>query len=218
MTLKEFFSLKSNKYFWLNIAAMLLLAVAGAVAAFSWLDSYTRHGKSVEVPDIQGMPLNEAAIILGSSRLKYSVSDSSYIKGMPPGRVLQCIPAAGSRVKEGRTIYLTISSRQTPLVKVPDVIDNSSLREAEARLLAARFKIGPTEFVANAAQDWVIGVKYNGRSLERNEAVPEGATLVIVAGMGERSMSFANDSADAEMDDAGVWNETTELDESSWFK
>ena len=40
------------------------------------------------------------------------------------------------RVKEGRIIYLTINAINIPLQAVPDVADNSSLRQAEARILA----------------------------------------------------------------------------------
>lgn len=213
MTIKEFFSFKSNKFFWLNIIGMIVFVIAAIFITFRWLDSYTQHGHSVEIPDIHGMTLTEAESILKEKKLNYTVSDSSYIKGMPSNRVLQTTPAIGNRVKEGRTVYLTISSGRIPLIKIPDIIDNSSLREAEARLSAAGFKIGETEFVANEAKDWVVGVKFNGAKLKRNDAVPEGATLVIVAGMGESAVTFDNDSTEGDIENAAP-----ALDEDSWFR
>lgn len=213
MTIKEFFSFKSNRFFWLNIIGMIAFVVVALVVTFQWLDSYTRHGHSVEVPDLYGMSLNEAAEVLRARGLEFTVTDSSYIKGMPAYRVLQNTPAAGNKVKERRIIYLTISSNKVPLIKVPDIIDNSSLREAEARLRAAGFKLGETEFVANAARDWVVGVKFNGTELKRNSSIPEGATLVIVAGMGEGATTFESDTLDTNIEDAA-----SELDDDSWFR
>ncbi len=70
-------------------------------------------------------------------------------------------PAAGQKVKEGRIIYLTINAINIPLQAVPDVADNSSLRQAEARILASGFKLNDIEY--GQAKDWVYGVKYQDR-------------------------------------------------------
>mgnify|MGYP002247937926 CR=1 FL=1 len=48
------------------------------------------------------------------------VSDSSYVKTLPAGCILEYNPAAGQKVKEGRTIYLTINTIEVPLHIVPD--------------------------------------------------------------------------------------------------
>ena len=73
--------------------------------------------------------------------------------------------------------------------------------------------MGETEFVADAAQDWVVGVKFNGTELKRNSSIPEGATLVIVAGMGEGATTFENDFTATDIEDAA-----SELDDNSWFR
>ena len=49
-------------------------------------------------------------------------------------------------MKEGRTIYLTVTTSKVPLVKLPDLIDNSSLRQAEAKLKAMGFKLTEPEY------------------------------------------------------------------------
>lgn len=213
MTFKEFFSFKSNKMFWLNIIGMILFVFIAIYATMNWLDSYTMHGKSISVPDLSRMSLSEAKDILNRNKLKLIVTDSSYMKGVPPQTVIQQTPVAGKKVKEGRTIYLTVSSSKVPLQKLPDIIDNSSLREAEARLVAAGFKTGETEYIDNEAKDWVLGLKYNGRELDRNESIPEGSTVIIVAGNGNSEMTAGQDSLlmDSEI------NEINMNDENSWF-
>ena len=88
------------------------------------------------------------------------------------------------RVKEGRTVYLTINTLNIPLQEVPDVADNSSVRQAEARLLAAGFKLTGNDSIPGE-KDWVYAVKYRGDSLAIGAKVPIGATLTLVIGNGE---------------------------------
>ena len=107
------------------------------------------------------------------------VSDSSYVKTLPAGCILEYNPAAGQKVKEGRTIYLTINTIEVPLHIVPDVADNSSLRQAEARILASGFKLAEIQYIPGE-KDWVYGVKYKGRQLSIGEKVPTGAVLTLM--------------------------------------
>ena len=85
-------------------------------------------------------------------------------------------------MKTGRTIYLTINSSETPLKEVPDVANNSSLREAEARLQANGFKLKDIEYVPDEAREWVVGIKYRGRLLGQSEKIPEGSELTLLVG------------------------------------
>ena len=47
MTIKEFFSFKTNKYFWLNLIAMMAVVILLLFGVLKWLDVYTRHGEAV---------------------------------------------------------------------------------------------------------------------------------------------------------------------------
>lgn len=61
MTIKEFFSFKTNKYFWVNILVMIVAVVLIVFGVMKWLDVYTRHGEAVVVPDVKGMTVDEAS-------------------------------------------------------------------------------------------------------------------------------------------------------------
>lgn len=61
MTIKEFFSFKTNKYFWMNILVMIVAVVLIVFGVMKWLDVYTRHGEAVVVPDVKGMTVDEAS-------------------------------------------------------------------------------------------------------------------------------------------------------------
>ena len=110
MTIKEFFSFKTNKYFWVNIVVMIVAVVLIVFGVMKWLDVYTRHGEAVVVPDVKGMTVEEASKMFRNHGLVCVVSDSNYVKNKAAGIVLDVNPGAGQKVKEGRTIYLTINT------------------------------------------------------------------------------------------------------------
>jgi len=193
MTIKEFFSFRTNRFFWLNILAMPVVLILLVFATLRWLDSYTHHGEAVVVPDVKHKPVSEAQKILAEQGLQSVVADSTYVKTLPPGCVLEYNPSMNQKVKLGRTIYLTVNTTNVPLVDLPDVADNSSLREAEARLLAAGFKLMPNDTVPGD-KDWVYGVKFEGRVLGLKEKVPQGAFLTIVVGDGLVSTEVFRDT------------------------
>ena len=161
MTIKEFFSFKTNKYFWVNILVMIVAVVLIVFGVMKWLDVYTRHGEAVVVPDVKGMTVDEASKMFRNHGLVCVVSDSNYVKNMAAGIVLDVNPGIGQKVKEGRTIYLTINTLSIPLRAVPDVADNSSLRQAQAKVLAAGFKLTEIQLM-NGEKDWVYGIKFRG--------------------------------------------------------
>ena len=94
----------------LHILIMLAVAVLAVVILFFWLDHYTRHGDVAEVPDVCGLYYLDADIALSEGGMRSTVIDSMYIDGMEKGIVLDQVPRAGSAVKHGRTIYLTINA------------------------------------------------------------------------------------------------------------
>ena len=214
MTLKDFFSFKASRYFWLNMIGMVIVVIVLLFGVLKWLDVYTRHGEAVVVPDVKGMTVGEAEMMFRNHGLVCVVSDSNYVKNKPAGSVLELSPAAGQKVKEGRTVYLTINTINVPLRPVPDVADNSSARQAEAKILAAGFKLTENEVIAGE-KDWVYGVKYNNRHLRAGDKAPVGATLTLVIGNGEREAELDGDSIDVVEGAAETGTESSADD--SWF-
>ena len=215
MTIREFFSFKTNKFFWLNIAAMIVIVAVMVFGVLKWIDVYTHHGESVLVPDVKGMSVEEATKMFWNHGLVCSVSDTRYVKDKAAGIVLELKPGAGEKVKEGRTVYLTVNTLDVPLRMIPDVADNSSLRQAQAKLLSAGFKLNQVQLV-NGEKDWVYGVKYQGRQLTAGEKIPMGASLTLMVGDGAGSME--KDSTDVAVDtETPVTSESSSTQEDSWF-
>ena len=181
MSLKDFFRKLSGPVIWGNLLAMALVMVAIVAGLWFFLEQYTHHGEKVLVPNIKGMLYEDAAYALERVGLVAVVTDSAYNKNLPAGTILEQLPVSGREVKSGREISLTVNTSRTPTLVVPDIADNCSLREAEAKLKAQGFKLGPTEYVPGD-KDWVLGVKCRGRGVLAGERVPLDAPLVLVVG------------------------------------
>lgn len=217
VTLKDFFSFKNNRFFWLNIIGMVVALIAVVQGTLWGLDAYTRHGESYMVPDVKNKTLEQARLLLGQKKLEGVVIDSSYVKGVPSGVVLDQTPAGGMRVKEGRTVYLTINTEKIPQVKIPDLIDNSSVRQAAAKLKAMGFRLTAPEFVSGE-QDWVYGIKYRGRSLLAGDKVPREAELTLCVGSHQVRDSLYVDTLNMDMEKIPTERSKSEpVVDDSWF-
>ena len=212
---KDFFSFRKNKLFWINIIGIIVVLIIITLGTLVWLDSYTRHGEAHIVPNVKNKNIVEAEMILNESKMKCVVVDSNYVKGVPEGMVLEQIPVAGAKVKEGRTIYLTITTTSVPLVQLPDIIDNSSIRQAEAKLKSMGFKLTEPELVPGE-QDWIYGIKYRGRDLKSGDKVPNEAMLTLCVGDTHLRDSLAMDSTYIDMNSIPQSDEEAKVDDS-WF-
>lgn len=213
MKTAEFFNKFRSRYLWGNLAAMAVTVVALAFGAKIAIDIYTHHGESIPVPNILHQSFDKAQDELDDLGLKIVVTDTGYVKRLPPGAILEQSPAAGERVKSGHIIYVTINSASSPTISLPDVIDNSSLREAMAKLTAMGFKLGQPKFIPGE-KDWVYGIQCNGHSVVAGDKVPVDVPLVILVGNGMRSESDSVDYIDpASNDDATPLESGGDVDE-----
>lgn len=179
----EFISKLKSRYFWANIAAMVAVVVVLVVGVKFGLDIYTHHGEAISIPDVRRHSLEDATHVLEQLGFEVQVTDTGYVKSLPPGTVLEQSPVAGMKVKSGRIIYVTINSANTPTLALPDIIDNCSYREALAKLSSMGFNLGSPEYVAGE-KDWVYGVKCRGRNISAGERVPIDQAIIVQVGSG----------------------------------
>lgn len=174
---------KENKYWWLK---HLLLAIASAficVLLLFWLlKGFTRHGKSLDVPDFSNMTIGQAQKLAKSNHLRIKITDSVYIPQLHAGQVLKQTPGAGSKVKKNRNILVTINSMVPMMVKAPDVV-GYSLRQAESNLTAANLKVGRLKYVPDIATNSVMGQAYRGRPLVPGTDIPAQSEIDLTLGL-----------------------------------
>ena len=213
MTTSQFFAKFRSRYLWGNLiamAAVVMLLVAGCMVG---IGVYTHHGESIAIPNLVHRKYADAEVILRNAGLQIEVSDTGYVKTLPPGCILAQSPAPGERVKGGRVVYVTINASHTPTLTLPDIIDNSSLREAMAKLTAMGFTLTQPQFIAGE-KDWVYGVLVNGRHVVAGDKIPVDAKVTIQVGNGQRSdadsINFIDPVYDEEDEGIDEFEEVTE--------
>lgn len=183
MKVKEFFSKIKRHYVLINLLAMAMVIVLLCVGVKYALAIYTHHGEGIEVPDLKGMTYLKARLLLEEDNLNIVVSDSGYVKTMPADCILAQTPGFGTKVKSGHTIYVTVNSPSSPTFAIPDVVDNSSFREAEAKLMAMGFQLTEPQKVVGE-KDWVYGIICRGRRVSNGDRIPIDYPLTLMVGTG----------------------------------
>ena len=191
---------------WGNLLAIVLATLLLCLLVWKGMDHYTHHGESIPVPKLVGLQEHDAEYRLTQLGLHAMVVDSAYNKNMAPGCVLDQTPAAGREVKAERNIYLVINTERTPTMTLPDLADNSSLREAQAKLTAMGFRLAPVERVAGD-KDWVYGIKSGGRNVYAGQRVPVDVPLVLQVGDRNQELEDIED-----FDEEGLPEENDSID------
>ena len=215
MNVKEFFGKFVSRYLLLHLAAMVAVIVVLCLGVKFGLEYYTHHGEGIEVPNLYGVDFKKAFLSLYEKELYVVANDTGYNKRMPANCILTQTPGTGTQVKEGRTIYVTINSASSPTLAIPDLIDNSSYREAQARLASLGFRLLPPKRI-DGERDWVYGIMSGGRNLQTGDKVSIEAALTLVIGNGlyedeDDETLMQNEAAAAEQE--GDTDEFTEIGE-----
>jgi len=179
-----------------NLLGLILVFLVLIIVILMGLNRYTRHGKAVEVPDVKGLSVEKAAPFFTSKNLTYAVVDSVFVKGAIPGSIAETTPSIGSKVKEGRTIYLKVNAFQPQLITIPDVKD-SSQRQSEAILRSLGFENVVIKIVPGAYRDLVMGIESRGVAMEAGQRVPADTPLSLLVSSGSDTIVPLETSADS---------------------
>lgn len=90
---------------------------------------YVRHGQGSYMVNVKGKQLEYALNILSSEGHRGLVSDTLFSSAFKPGVIIDQYPSTNMKVKDGRTVRLTIVNAERS-VMVPDLIGRSE-RSAE---------------------------------------------------------------------------------------
>lgn len=126
----------------LVIGALLLGVLAVNFLLMPW---FVRLGKEVEVPEVIGRNLEEAATILSRAKLNYHLQSQIYDPLIPEGFIARQTPPPGKRVKEWKRVYLVVSSGPQS-VGIPD-LKGMRLEQAQRSLNLVGLKVGRVSHV-----------------------------------------------------------------------
>jgi eukaryotic-like serine/threonine-protein kinase len=169
-----------------------------------FLPSYTNHGETVTVPNLEGYDFYEVGSFLADRDLSYEITiDSGFNAEMKPLAVLQQNPKPGNKVKKGRKIYLTLNSKNAPMIRMPNLV-NTPLKNAQEILSNMGLVRGEIVYIPDIGENVVLEQKYRGRNITEGFEIPKGSQidLVVGDGLGNQSLEVPKiigmDEVDAE--------------------
>ena len=172
-------SLSGNSWFKTILLAILVLAVYLflSIVFTGW---YTRHGQSIKVPKVSGMPIENATELLDDNDLELVIIDSVFNEDMKPNTIVEQDPQPDLSVKPGRKIYVTVNTGIIPKVKMPKLINGSS-NLAKVLLQNSGLKLGRVDSVKSTfGPGLVIRQKFKGRDIAPNTQLEKGSIIDII--------------------------------------
>ena len=185
--MKTIWNFLKSKFFWVNILCSIVLFAVIYFVVFWRLDVYTRHGEAVEVPDLSGMYVEEAELILKDCDLDYEVIDSVYIRSMRGGEIAEQSPMAGTKVKKNRKIYVTVNSKQRKMVVVPSLVGESR-RKVQSNLKTLGFNVDSIRYEPYEFNDEVLALMWGDSTLAVGARIPDGSQIILVVGQNDMSI------------------------------
>lgn len=174
-----------------NVLAAIAIVIILLLIVQSGLKSYTRHSESITVVDLRGMTFDQVQNVLSDNNLEWEIMDSVFDMNKPPLSIVDQNPKPGAKVKQGRTIYLTINATKAPTTEIPDLIGRSSLKYAKMQLESYGLKVGDPIYKPDPHLNAVIGMLVDGKPVTKKTKFPKGTvvTLILGDGLGNSRMS-----------------------------
>lgn len=175
---KEF----KGKWIVINLALAAGVVVALVVSAMIFLNIVTKHNQELIVPDFSNMTLAEADSVATMAGMRIDVTDSVFVKRMQRGSVYRQNPIAGSKVKSGRRISLTINAVNAREVKMPNLV-GYSMRQARAELVSRGLVLGKLVYVNDKFTNNVLRQLVDGREIEPGTPIESESVVDLVVGL-----------------------------------
>ncbi len=172
-----------SRVFLKHLAIALGIAIILIASVFLFLKIFTRHGQALSVPDLTGLSLHEADSVLMERELRFQIVDSVYNINADRGSIIDQNPRPEFKVKENRTIFLTINAFNPEIIRMPNVV-GVSLRQAGAVIHTAGLQVGKLTYVPDIAVNNVLQQKYRGNVIEEGDSIIKGSEIDLVLGRG----------------------------------
>lgn len=170
------------KYF----IAMTVLGLFSAVILDQIiLPGYVRQDQVRVLPNVVGMPLEEAAKLLRGNGFRAVKAYVTHTQKYPPNQVFEMYPKAYSKVKKGRIIQLTITEEER-MVTVPPLV-GKTIRAAEIEIARAGLEMDTviSQFHQKYKSGQVVWQNPIGGNLLRR-----GSGLSLIVSKGEPPQSY----------------------------
>lgn len=175
----------TSKAFFIQLAIALGIIIVLVFVMMKWLSYTTNHGEEITVPDLSKLSVELAEEKLNALDLEYILLDTTeYDNKYPKFSVVKQDPIAGSKVKEGRKIYIKINSDSYRDIIMPNLVEQT-LRQAEPTLKALGLELGTKTYKPYLGKDMVLEMRYKGKLLKEGDKIPKASKIDLVLGDGK---------------------------------
>lgn len=183
------FKFITDRPFWVNVLAAIILAVLLIFLALQLLGLITRHGEYLTVPAVKGMGTNESIRLLESKGFDVAIQDSIFTDSLRRGTVIKQLPDANATVKVNRTVFLTVNRYIPPMIVMPK-LEGKSLIFALDMLRRNHLTLGDTLYKPDFMKGSILEQLYNGVRIPEGTKIQWGSkiTLVIAGGLQDERM------------------------------
>lgn len=165
-----------------NIIKAAVFFLTLVIVAQIVLKLVTHHGQMIEVPDLTSMSVDEARRAASKDNLRTEVIDSIFVRRMEKGAVYSQNPKAGTLVKKGRRVMLTINAKQAKKVSMPNLV-GYSMRQAKAELNSRGLALGKLIYVNDIASNNVLRQIYRNREIRPGVQIESGSEIDLQVGL-----------------------------------
>ena len=171
--------------FFKNLFFALVIVIVFLVVFVKFLDFSTNHGEEITVANLSKMKLEVAEEKLDEEGLEVFLLDTvEFRPEFPPYTIVEQDPIAGSKVKDGRKIYVKLNAGGYAMVTFPD-LKNKTFRQATNALRALGLVEGELKYVPDLAKDIVLEVSYNGKPVKAGDKLMKNSKIDFVLGDGK---------------------------------
>jgi beta-lactam-binding protein with PASTA domain len=182
MTLRQYLTSKS---FFKQLLLAFGIVIVLVFLLLQWLSYATDHGNEITVPDLRKLTEQQVEEKLDELNLEYVLLDTvDYNKDFPKYTVVQQDPLPGSKVKDGRKIYIKVNSADFGMVTMPDLIEKT-LRQTESSLIALGLEVGKKTYKPYLGKDMVLEMYADGKKLRVGDKVKKASKIDLVLGDGK---------------------------------
>ncbi|TFH24386.1 MAG: PASTA domain-containing protein [Bacteroidia bacterium] len=179
----DFLRFLITKKFLRHLGLAAAIAIILLLGTLLWLKIYTHHGKTITVPDLTGLTVEEVEDVSSSRHLRFEVIDSVFSNEMPRGTVIKHNPSGNSRVKKNRKIFLTMNAVNQEMIAMPQLV-GLSFRQAKLAMQNAGLIQGTIEYRPDYAKNNVLQQKHNDSVIKEGTEITKGSVIDLVLGMG----------------------------------
>lgn len=169
----------------LHVLLMIGVSIVLLALVFIFIRIYARQGEEYELPDVVGTNIT-ALQADNPIDLDVVVMDSIFRPGQEGGIILTQDPKAGTLVKKGRKLYITMTA-YTPEDAVLPELSGLTVRQAVSELMAEGLEVGRLTFVEDPYKNIIVDQTCKGKAIYAGQQIERGSVVDLTVGLGDGS-------------------------------